>query len=71
MTNQYPGESQLNDMSSAIHSPASTLGADSHFDGSKSNAKSKYRQEHGDSESLKVSKRFSKRHSKNELAAVF
>ncbi len=70
MTNSYSGESNLNELSSSISSPASTLGGDAGFDGvSAPGGRHGHRREDG--ESTRGVKRFSRRHSKNGLAAVF
>lgn len=71
MTNSYSGDSAFNDLNSTLPSPASTLGGESAFDGVNIPTARHLRKEHGDSDSLKGRKRFSKRHSKNGLAAVF
>jgi 3-phosphoinositide dependent protein kinase-1 len=71
MANSYSGDSGFNDMSSAISSPSSTVGADSALDGVNIPRNRHLRKEHDDTESLKGRKRFSKRHSKNGLSAVF
>ena len=57
---------------SAISSPASTFEAENGLDGVNAPpTRHTLRKEHGDSDSLRGVKRFSKRHSKNGLAAVF
>lgn len=71
MTNSYSGDSTFNDLSSTLSSPTSTLGGDAAFDGVNIPTSRHLRKEHGDNESIKGRKRFSKRHSKNGLAAVF
>lgn len=71
MTNSYSGDSTFNDLSSTLSSPTSTLGGDAAFDGVNIPTNRHLRKEHGDNESIKGRKRFSKRHSKNGLAAVF
>lgn len=69
MANSYSGESALNEFNSAISSPASTIGGDGAIDGVNIPTARHLRKD--DSESIKGRKRFSKRHSKNGLAAVF
>ncbi|KAF2135125.1 uncharacterized protein K452DRAFT_330317 [Aplosporella prunicola CBS 121167] len=71
MANSYSGDSTFNELSSTISSPASTLGGDSALDGVNVPSSRHLRKDHGDTESVKGRKRFSKRHSKNGLAAVF
>jgi 3-phosphoinositide dependent protein kinase-1 len=71
LTNSYSGDSTLNDLSSALSSPTSTLGGDTALDGVNIPSARLRKGEHGDNESIKGRKRFSKRHSKNGLAAVF
>ena len=71
MTNSYSGDSTFNDLSSTLSSPTSTLGGDAAFDGVNIPTSRHLRKEHGDNESIKGRKRFSKRHSTNGLAAVF
>jgi 3-phosphoinositide dependent protein kinase-1 len=71
MTNSYSGDSAFNDLASTISSPASTLGGDTAFDGVNIPTARHLRKEHADNESIKGRKRFSRRHSKNGLAAVF
>ncbi|KAI9676599.1 MAG: pkb-activating kinase-like protein [Bathelium mastoideum] len=69
ITNSYSGGSAINDLDSAISSPASTIGADGALEAvnvPRSNMRRDF-----DAESSKSRKRFSKRHSKNGLAAVF
>ncbi|KAF2243634.1 serine/threonine protein kinase-like protein [Trematosphaeria pertusa] len=68
MTNSYSGDSTLNDLNSSLSSPTSTLGGDSALDGVNIPTARHLRKEHGDADSLKGRKRFSKRHSKNGLA---
>lgn len=68
MTNSYSGDSTLNDLNSALSSPASTLGGDSALEGVNIPTTRMLRKEQADSDSLKGRKRFSKRHSKNGLA---
>ncbi|KAK4983771.1 serine/threonine protein kinase [Elasticomyces elasticus] len=70
----YSGDSTFNELGSAISSPSSTLGGDAA--GELPNIPSsghRLRKEHrdGDGDSVKGRKRFSKRHSKSGLAAVF
>jgi len=69
LTNSYSGDSAFNDLSSTISSPTSTLGG-GEIDGVNVPS-ARLRKDPGDSESVKGRKRFSKRHSKNGLAAVF
>ncbi|KAL9069711.1 MAG: hypothetical protein Q9157_006061 [Trypethelium eluteriae] len=69
ITNSYSGASALNDLDSAISSPASTIGGDAGLDAV--NVSRSALRKDLDSESSKSRKRFSKRHSKNGLAAVF
>ncbi|KAF2193845.1 Pkinase-domain-containing protein [Zopfia rhizophila CBS 207.26] len=68
MANSYSGDSTLNDLNSTLSSPTSTLGGDSALDGVNIPTGRHLRKEHGDNDSLKGRKRFSKRHSKNGLA---
>lgn len=71
MANSYSGDSAFNDLSSQLSSPASTLGGDNTLDGVNIPT-ARLRKGEMDQESLKSGrKRFSKRHSKNGLAAVF
>ncbi|GAB7356476.1 hypothetical protein MBLNU459_g7238t1 [Dothideomycetes sp. NU459] len=76
MANSYSGDSQYNDLNSAMSSPTSNNGGDGTSDLPMSLAghsgRNTLRKEQGDNESVKSRKpRFSKRHSKNGLAAVF
>ncbi|KAK7509668.1 3-phosphoinositide-dependent protein kinase [Phyllosticta citriasiana] len=72
MATSYSGDSAFNELSSTISSPASTLGGESALDGVNIPASRHLRKDHsGDNESVKGRKRFSRRHSKNGLAAVF
>lgn len=81
LANSYSGESVYNDLASGVSSPASASGADGGVEGmqgmqqlSESSGRNTLRKEQqaGDAESLGARKpRFSKRHSKNGLAAVF
>lgn len=68
MANSYSGDSAFNDLNSGLSSPSSTLGGDSALDGVNIPTARHLRKDHGDSDSLKGRKRFSKRHSKNGLA---
>ncbi|KAH9864115.1 hypothetical protein J1614_010048 [Plenodomus biglobosus] len=70
MQNSYTADAALNDLGSNLPSPTSTLGADSALDGVNIPASrhGHLQKIHGDTESLKGRKRFSKRHSKNGLA---
>ena len=69
ITNSYSGASTLNDLDSAISSPASTIGGDGALEAV--NVPRGTLRRDLDAESSKSRKRFSKRHSKNGLAAVF
>lgn len=76
MVNSYSGDSQYNDLNSSMSSPASASGGDGTSDlpiGHTSHTgRNTLRKEQGDNESMNSRKpRFSKRHSKNGLAAVF
>lgn len=72
MASSYSGDSAFNELSSTISSPSSTLGGDSALDGVNIPTSRHLRKgDHDDSGSIKGRKRFSKRHSKNGLAAVF
>ncbi|EME82785.1 uncharacterized protein MYCFIDRAFT_164120 [Pseudocercospora fijiensis CIRAD86] len=77
MTNSYSGESMLNDFNaSTLSSPADSLGGDAAMPLSGPSVNERYALRHTlrkntDEESLKGRKRFSKRHSKSGLAAVF
>lgn len=77
MTNSYSGESMLNDLNtSAMSSPADSIGGDTAMPLSGPSASERHALRHTlrrntDEESLKGRKRFSKRHSKSGLAAVF
>ncbi|KAF2258165.1 kinase-like protein [Lojkania enalia] len=64
----FSGDSALNDLNSSLSSPTSTLGGDSALDGVNIPTARHLRRDHGDADSLKGRKRFSKRHSKNGLA---
>lgn len=70
MNSSYSADAALNDLGSSLSSPSSTLGGDSALDGVNipTARHGHLRKDHGDSESLKGRKRFSKRHSKNGLA---
>lgn len=72
VANSYSGDSQFNDLSSQLSSPTSTLGENA-LDGVNIPSARLRKGEFGDNESMKGQgrKRFSKRHSKNGLAAVF
>ena len=70
----YSDGSTFNEINSSISSPASTLDADNGFEGVSippSRHTLRKEQSDKDSESLRGVKRFSERHSKNGLAAVF
>jgi 3-phosphoinositide dependent protein kinase-1 len=72
VTNSYSGDSTFNDLSSTLSSPTSTLGNGDALEGVNIPTAGRLRKgEIGDGESIKGRKRFSKRHSKNGLAAVF
>ncbi|KAF2116228.1 kinase-like domain-containing protein [Lophiotrema nucula] len=68
MQNSYSGDSAINDLNSGFSSPSSTLGGDSALEGVNIPTARHLRKEHGDADSIKGRKRFSKRHSKNGLA---
>jgi 3-phosphoinositide dependent protein kinase-1 len=68
MASSYTGDSALNELGSSMSSPTSTLGGDSALDGVNIPTARHLRKDHGDAESMKGRKRFSKRHSKNGLA---
>jgi 3-phosphoinositide dependent protein kinase-1 len=80
-TNSYSGDSMLNDLHSpsALNSPADSGGGDAAMPLSGPSASERHAMRHtlrrntddGDEKSLKGRKRFSKRHSKSGLAAVF
>jgi 3-phosphoinositide dependent protein kinase-1 len=70
MTNSYAGDSAFSDLNSSITSPAATLGGDA-LDGVNIPTARHLRKNQDDTDSIKGRKRFSKRHSKNGLAAVF
>ena len=61
-------DASLSYLTSTLTSPASTLGADSALDGVDIPNSRHLRKEHGDADSVKGRKRFSKRHSRNGLA---
>ena len=69
ITNSYSGASTLNDLDSAISSPATTINGDGALEAV--NVPQGSLRRDLDAESSKSRKRFSKRHSKNGLAAVF
>lgn len=79
MTNSYSGDSALNDLhnTSNMSSPADSLGGDAAMPLSGPSAGERHALRHtlrrntDDDVSLKGRKRFSKRHSKSGLAAVF
>ena len=83
LTNSYSGDSALNDLGSTISSPSSTLGLQDQIEGVNVPIGTRHlmrkkdrREEDGDAESVrslggKGRKRFSRRQSKNGLAAVF
>ncbi|ORX95097.1 serine/threonine protein kinase-like protein [Clohesyomyces aquaticus] len=68
MTNSYSEDTALNELTSVRSSPTSTLGGDSALEGVNIPTARHLRKEHGDADSIKGRKRFSKRHSKNGLA---
>jgi 3-phosphoinositide dependent protein kinase-1 len=68
MANSYSGDAALNELGPIRSSPTSTLGGDSALDGVNIPTSRHLRKEHGDADSTKGRKRFSKRHSKNGLA---
>jgi len=61
-------DASLTYLTSTLTSPASTLDADAALDGVDIPSSRHLRKEHGDADSMKGRKRFSKRHSKNGLA---
>ena len=70
----YSDASTFNEINSSISSPASTFDADNAFEGVSippSRHTLRKEQHDKDNESLRGVKRFSKRHSKTGLAAVF
>ena len=71
VTNSYSGDSVFNDLSSTLSSPTSTLGGENALDGVNIPTARLRKGDMGDGDSIKGRKRFSKRHSKNGLAAVF
>jgi 3-phosphoinositide dependent protein kinase-1 len=71
ITNSYAGDSGFNDITSTISSPTSTLGGEAAIEGVNIPRNRHLRKDHDDTDSIKGRKRFSKRHSKNGLAAVF
>jgi 3-phosphoinositide dependent protein kinase-1 len=68
MTSSYAGDASLNELNSSMSSPASTIGGDSALEGVNIPTARHLRKDHGDVDSMKGRKRFSKRHSKNGLA---
>ncbi|KAH7068651.1 kinase-like domain-containing protein [Paraphoma chrysanthemicola] len=68
MTNSYSGDAALNELGSSLSSPTSTMDGDAALEGVNIPTARHLRKDHGDSESVKGRKRFSKRHSKNGLA---
>jgi hypothetical protein len=68
ITSSYAGDVALNELNSSMSSPASTVGPDSALEGVNIPTARHLRKDHGDAESMKGRKRFSKRHSKNGLA---
>ena len=71
ISTSYSSDSALNDLSSTLSSPDSTLDEDTALDGVNIPTTRLRRGLEGDNESMKGRKRFSRRHSKNGLAAVF
>jgi 3-phosphoinositide dependent protein kinase-1 len=73
IANSYSGESQYGDLASTMSSPTSASGGDGGGEPqSLHSGRNTLRKEQGDNESVKSRKpRFSKRHSKSGLAAVF
>jgi 3-phosphoinositide dependent protein kinase-1 len=73
IANSYSGESQYGDLASTMSSPTSASGGDGGVEQqSMHSGRNTLRKEQGDNESVKSRKpRFSKRHSKSGLAAVF
>ncbi|KAF2276722.1 kinase-like protein [Westerdykella ornata] len=67
MAMSYSG-SALNDLSSSLSSPSSAVGADAALDGVNIPTAKHLKKDHGDADSVKGRKRFSRRHSKNGLA---
>ena len=75
-SNSYAGESILNGLNSGINSPADSLGGDSAMpmsgpSSASNTGRQTLRKEKDDGDGNKGRKRFSKRHSKSGLAAVF
>ncbi|KAH7083447.1 kinase-like domain-containing protein [Paraphoma chrysanthemicola] len=68
MTNSYSGDAALNELGSSLSSPTSTMDGDAALEGVNIPTARHLRKDHGDAESIKGRKRFSKRHSKNGLA---
>jgi 3-phosphoinositide dependent protein kinase-1 len=68
MTNSYSGDAALNELGSSLSSPTSTMDGDAALEGVNIPTSRHLRKDHGDAESIKGRKRFSKRHSKNGLA---
>ena len=77
LTGSYSGDSLLNPVDSSLSSPADSLGGDAAMPMSGPSVAGGYhlrhtlRRNNTDEESVKGRKRFSKRHSKSGLAAVF
>jgi 3-phosphoinositide dependent protein kinase-1 len=69
----YTGDESYRDMSSAFSSQANTLDRSSDFQGDTipSGRATLHKHQGTDADSVKGKKRFSRRHSKNGLAAVF
>jgi 3-phosphoinositide dependent protein kinase-1 len=65
--NPFSGDATLNELGSSMPSQTS-LGGDSALEGVNIPTSRHLRKDHGDNESVKSRKRFSKRHSKNGLA---
>lgn len=68
MTGSYIGDEGFRDMSSGVSSHANTLNRADEISGSKATLT---KSQPADSDSVKAKKRFSRRHSKNGLSAVF
>lgn len=69
----YSSDDAFRDLSSGFSSPANTLdrGAEPHYETPPPGRATLVKHHGNDSESVKGKKRFSRRHSKNGLAAVF
>lgn len=77
LTGSYSGDSLLNPQDSSLSSPADSLGGDAAMPmagpsvGDRHHLRHTLRRNTDDGDSTKGRKRFSKRHSKSGLAAVF